>query len=329
MGSRNHRDVRDIGGKKIPDSNWWTFPNSPSPESENLNDFTYYFSEDSHPIFFIFDAVNYYDLDSKLPVTTGLKYKFYHDGEVIKEGDYGRDEYIQLFNIGEKDNAIQTITAEVYNDVGSKKISRRFFVDNKYNSYRKQKGYFWVWDDLILRPESRHGGLVCLQKSGATSGIQSSGVFDHRRAQLHFDCLNWKDIPEYYKDAWKIQVEIFAPGFGDNENQWGVINMKRDATGKKYRARKRIFSLRELHESKFMIWGDAKNPPTVELTKVGRMSSGRPTDNTKSGAYPIDIPTGKSMSKKHIKFNVFEDEITFKLNSDPSYPFNSYKEPTA
>jgi hypothetical protein len=326
VGSRNFAWIKDEAGKRLPNSNYWQFPDSPSPEQDNLIDFTYVFYKNSSPLFFIFDAINYNDLDSKLPVNTGLKYKISLDGEVIKEGDYLHNEYVQLFNAQPKDEAIQTITAEVYNDFGSKSVNQKFQV---VNNDSRTKNYIWCWDDCLTRPSGRTGGLVSLDYDGATSADGTYGTFswDWRRTLIHMRCTNYEDIPEYYKDAWQVEIIVYAPNYGITINQYGTINTVRDDTGTKYRPRKRIFTLREIHEREFMTWADPAHAPTIELNKIGRMSGGRPTPNTGTGDQHLEIPTGKSMKKKLIPFTIFEDQIYFDRNNDPSYPFNDYKEP--
>jgi hypothetical protein len=321
LGSRNFEWIKDEAGKRLPNSNYWQWPNSPSPEAENLIDFTYVFYKDSDPLFFIFDAINYYDIDSKLPVNEGLKYKFYLDGELIKEGNFGKDEYVQIFNAQPKDGAVQTITAEVYNDFGSKSVNQRFLIED---NQARTKNHIWCWDDAITRPSSRHGGLVSLD-------YESNGIsWNWKRSLLHFSCENFDDIPEYYKDSWKIEINVWAPDFGITNNQYGNLNTERDDTGKRFRPRRRILSLRELHESEFMIWADPSVSSTIELGKIPRKSGGRPTkatDSYKTGDQPIELSTSRSMTKKLIPFTVFEDEISFILNDNPQYPFNDYKEP--
>ena len=326
LGSRNFEWIKDEAGKKLPNSNYWQWPDSPSPESENLIDFTYVFYRNSSPLFFIFDAINYYDIDTKLAVNAGLKYKFFLDGELVKEGNYNKDEYFQIFNAQPKDGAIQTITAEVYNDFGSKSVNQKFLISDNAG---RTKNYVWAWDDLITRPRTRHGGLVSLDYKGLT-GVSATTTWDWRRAQLHLRCQNFDEIPEYYKDSWQVEINVYAPEYAITNNQYGNLNTERDDTGTKFRPRRRIYTLRELHESDFMIWADASTGPTIELKKIPRNSAGRPTeetDNLKTGDQPIEIPTGKNMTKKLIPFTIFEDQIYFNRNNNPQYPFNDYKEP--
>jgi len=324
LGARNFRDVTDQSGQKVPDSNWWVFPDSPSPESENLTDYVYQFSEDSHALFFIFDAVNYIDLDTKKGIDKGLKYKFYHDGEVIKEGLYGGNEYIQLFNVGEKDNTIQTITAEVYNDFGSATISRKFQVSNKYGSYRQQNQTYWAWDDLMTRPKSRHGGLFAVDKSKTNSTGLNSGYWAHHRFMLHFTCEDYETIPEYYKDNWKIEVDLFASKFGQTtKNKNAKFGFKRDSEGQTYRPRKTVYTIRELHERDFFSWAKVDFQPTLELSKLGRLSAGIQTPNYTTGPKAFRIENKKTIRKVHIRFKVYENEIEYIYDGNN---FDDYKE---
>jgi hypothetical protein len=322
LGARNFEWIKDEAGKRLPDSNYWQWPNSPSPEAENLIDFTYVFYKESDPLFFIFDAINYNDIDTKLPINDGLKYKFYLDGELIKEGDYKKDEYVQIFNAGHKDGAIQTITAEVYNDFGSTSVNQKFLIESNAS---RTRNFVWCWDDLITRPETRHGGLVSLDFE--STGVSNTTKWNWKRTMLHLRCTNFDDIPEYYKDSWQIEINVFAPNFGITNNSYGKLNHERDDTGTRFRPRRRTYTLRQIHETKFMIWSDPSSQPTIELKKLGRKTAGRPTQDYITGDQPIETPTGKTMTKKLIPFTIFEDEITFNLNENPSNPFNDFKEP--
>tara|TARA_R100000322_G_scaffold61468_3_gene38197 strand:+ start:7526 stop:9016 length:1491 start_codon:yes stop_codon:yes gene_type:complete len=325
LGSRNFEWIKDEAGKRIPNSNYWQWPNSPSPEAENLIDFTYVFYKNSSPLFFIFDAINYKDIDTKLAVNTGLKYKFFLDGELVKEGNFGRDEYFQIHNAQPKDEAIQTITAEIYNDFGSTSVNQKFLV---VENQARTKNFIWCWDDLITRPNTRHGGLVSLDYEN--TGVSNTSQWDWRRALLHLRCTNFDDIPEYYKDTWQVEINVYAPNFGITNNQYGNLNTERDDTGTRFRPRKRIFTLREIHETDFMIWADPATGPTIELRKIPRSAAGRPTEETenlRTGDQPIEIASGKTYSKKLIPFTIYEDEIIFNRNNDPQNPFNNYKEP--
>jgi len=326
IGARNFRDVTDQAGQKIPDSDYWVHPDSPSPEAENLTDFIYEFSGDSHALFFIFDAVNYIDVETKKGVSTGLKYKFYLDGDVIKEGNYGGNEYVQLFNAGRgKDKVIQTLTAEVYNDLGSISVNRRFRVSEKFTAYRSQKQYFWAWDDLMTRPSTRHGGLFVVDKAKTNSTGRRSGYWAHHRFMLHFECLEYESIPEYYKDTWKIEVDLFASQFGHTTKaKYGKFGFKKDAEGVNYRERKRTYTLRELHETNFYSWSSMLFPPTIELTKLGRTAGGKITPNYNTGPTSIAIANKNDIRKIHIKFRVFENEIRFESTSGTN--FDDYRE---
>ena len=324
LGARNFRDVTDQAGQKVPDSNYWVYPDSPSPETENLTDFVYQFSKDSNALFFIFDAINYIDTDTKKPIDSGLKYKIYHDGEVIKEGDYGGNEYVQLFNLGEKDNTIQTITAEVYNDFGSTTVNRRFQVSKTYGSYRTQNQYYWAWDDLITRPNSRHGGLFVIDKAKTNSTGLGSGYWAHQRFMLHFTCEDYETIPDYYKDNWKVEVDLFSSHFGHTTKaKHGKFGFKKDPDGVPYRPRKRTYTLRELHEKEFYCWARVDFQPTLELSKLGRLSRGIQTPSYTTGTKSIKINNDKTIRQVHIRFKVYENEIEYITSGNN---FDDYKE---